>query len=207
VNEYCRRVRIAALALALCGCAHAPLPDPAGALEAWRRAVERDDPHAAWQLLSADTRAKIAEPAFIAEWRATSDERHAQAEALRTAPRPRQQADVLANGRVTRLTREADGWRLDSPRASEPGARAPEEALRRFVQAIEERNFDAFLRLLAEPLRALVERELSDRLAGLRTVVSKPIAPEGQRATVRYGSRYHIDIVEENGQWRVSDFN
>jgi hypothetical protein len=200
-------MRLVPLALLAIGCSQPALPAPATALEAWRKAVERDDPHSAWLLLSAESRAKTTETAFAGEWRATAEERRAQSDALKNATAAHQEAEVVAGGRVTRLERESEGWRLESPHASEPGARGPDEALRRFVRAVEERNFDAFLRLLSAPMRALVERELSDRLAGLRTVVGKPIAPEGNRATVRYGSRYHIDLVEENGQWRVTDFN
>ena len=184
--------------------------DPTGLLQAWSRAVARNDPHAAYGLLSSATRAQLSELAFTTEWRASAEERQTQATELHAQAGKRawrETAQVVSGGRTSPVVRESVGWRIGSPRRTDLGAPTPEDALKRFVQALEERSFDAFLRLLAEPLRGVVERELADRLTGLRTAVGKPIAVEGEHARVRYDSHYHIDLRRENGQWQVVDFN
>src|SRR5437588_513634 len=84
----------------------------------------------------------------------------------------------------------------------------PQEALRRLIDALDARDFDAVLRVLAEPLRTSLEQALSDRLEKLRTSVKKGgIEASGDHARIRYDSRYHIDLIQENGRWRVRDFN
>jgi hypothetical protein len=196
--------------LLLSACATAPSADPSSLLQAWTRAVDRNDPHAAYALLSSGTRAQITEAAFTIEWRASAEERRAQAAALRAQTGKhswRETAQVVSAGRTSPVVRESVGWRIGAPRRTDVGAPTPEDALRRFVQALEERSFDAFLRLLAEPLRGVVERELAERLTALKTAVGKPIAVEGEHARVRYDPRYHIDLRRENGQWQVADFN
>jgi hypothetical protein len=197
-------------ALALAGCVSGAVPDPSATLSAYAAAVARDDAHAAYGLLAASVRARLPEAEFTARWRATVAERRQHAEALRRAAgehRWRQTAHVESAGRVSPLVRETAGWRVDAPRRIEVGAATPEEALRRFVQALEDRNLDGFLRLLSEPLRQSIERELGERLTRLKAALGKPVTVEGERARVRYDPRYHIDLQRENGQWRVADFN
>lgn len=201
---------VAILVLALSGCAARRGPDPTSVLIAYAAAVERDDPRAAYALLSERVRDQVSEREFLERWRATQTERRAQAAALRAAAAARRfttGAQVDSGGRSSLLVLESGGWRVVAPRRTETGARTPEEAVRRFVEALERRDADALLRLLAEPLRSTVERELAERLAKLKATVGKPIPTEGDRARLRYDPRYHLELQRENGQWRVADFN
>ena len=87
------------------------------------------------------------------------------------------------------------------------GAATPEEALKRFAEGLEDRNFDTILQILADPLKVVVEREIAERLARAREALGKPVTVEGERARIRFDARYHLDLVKENGQWRIADFN
>jgi hypothetical protein len=76
------------------------------------------------------------------------------------------------------------------------------------VDALDARDFDAVLRILADPLRSSLEGALSDRLEKLRASLKKGgIESTGDHARIRYDSRYHIDLIQENGRWHVRDFN
>jgi hypothetical protein len=195
-------------ALLLTACAHRAAPDVRAPLRAWAEAARRDDPHAAWLLLSAAERKRVPEAQFRATWVASRAERDERAAALAAAPlEVAMVADVKVGDRTTRLLREPDGWRLVAPKWTVLGAATPEDALARFVRALETRDLDAVLSLLSEPLRNAVESELGDRLARLRGVLGKPIPVDGTRARVQYDARYHVDLVQENGQWSVADFN
>jgi hypothetical protein len=196
--------------LLLAGCAHPTLPRPDGTLRAYAAAVARDDPHTAWQLLAGPVRARVSEERFAEEWRASVAERTAQAELVKQAAsrgRVTEAASLRGDNWSVPLVRDPPGWRLASPRRSPLGAATPEEAVRRFAAALEEHNVDAILQLLADPLKTVVERELADRLARARGVVGKPVTVEGDHARVHFDQRYHIDLIRENGQWRIADFN
>jgi hypothetical protein len=205
------RLGLAALVVML-GCAHSKSSgEPGATLVAWADAVERDDSHGAWLLLSADTRASLGESTFRERWQKSRDEQRSQAAALREALA---EHHVHERARVSRsdgweasLVRDIDGWRVAAPRPREPAAPTPEEAVRRFARALEDHNFDAMLGLLSDPLRALVERELADRLGGLKQALERPIGIEGDRARIHYNTRFHLDVERDASGWRIADFN
>jgi hypothetical protein len=212
---YAANMRLWPLALlAAASCARAPEPrsDSTTVLGLFAAASARNDPHAAYQLLSTTTRAQRSETDFAAQWKASARELASQERRMRVVaaagPLPRHAEIHFADGRTLALTRDAEGWRLMAVRPSDTDASSPQEALRRFVDALESHDFDALLRLLAEPLRGTVEQALGERLEHLRRAVrSGGIETSGDHARLRYDSRYHLDLVRENGQWRIADFN
>lgn len=196
---------LAALALAP-ACAHSP-PPPRTALESWRAALQRDDAQSAWALLSAEERRRTPLVEFRRRWEAATDERRALAAALATAPAPTLRAQVTSDGRSLAVVAEGTAWRIVAPRSAELGGATASELLARVVAAFERRDADAIVRLFADPLRSAVERELADRLEGLRTLSRQPISPDATRVRLRYGSRYFIELVKEGGSWLISDLN
>jgi len=205
--------RLGAVALAAwAGCAHSPsVARPESGLAAYAKALERDDPRAAWALLAADARQRSSEADFTARWRATVEERKAQqaelAAAVAAGHVTEQARVVRPDGRAGFAVLEPAGWRVTNPRSSEPGPQTPEEALRRFARALELRSFDALLALLSDPLRGLVERELDERLTLLKKALGQPVTVDGDHARLLYDPRFHVDLKRENGAWRVADFN
>jgi hypothetical protein len=200
------------LAAAALGCAHLPPPgrasDPEPALAAWRQAIAARDPHAAYALLSSSLRARLSEADFALEWKAAQADLSAQEEALHAPHAVRRAAGELSDGRAWPLVCDSDRWRIAAVRPLEPGGDTPDDALRRLIAAVEARDFDAVLALLADPLRATLEHALAERLARLQAALRRgPVEASGNTARVRYDPRYHIDLVQENGRWRVADFN
>ena len=203
-------MRLVALAIVLGGCAHhseARL-DPRLVLRAWSEAIAHDDPHTAYGLLSSSLKSRLSEPDFIVQWKAAPAELTTQLDALRSSTLDRQAALRQRDGRALVAVFESGAWRLAAPRPSDDGADSPAEALRRLVDALDARDFDAILRQLAEPLRSSLESALQDRLEKLRAAVKKGgIDATADHARILYDSRYHIDLIQENGRWRVRDFN
>ncbi len=197
------------LLIAAGGCAaRAPAPNPSSVLAAWSSAIAHDDARAAWRLLSRDQRARMPEDEFLVRWRNTVEERQSQAARFKAASNFTEHAKITAgDGSTAALALEAGQWRPTAARATEPGASTPEEALGRFLHALEQRNFDALLGLLSDPLRGLVERELSERVQHLKQALGQPVAVDGDVARVHYEPRFHVDLKRENGVWRVADFN
>jgi hypothetical protein len=185
-------------------------PDPAGRLGALADALGRPDGRAMWSRLTRETRAQSTERTFLETWSGSAAERAQLADRLRAAASHRAvetHAELDSAGQLERLVFEDDRWRLEAARPTTRGASTPEEALRRFTAALEAHDLDALLHLLGDPLRTLVERELNDRLSGLRATVGQPVATDGDHAHVRYDAHHHIDLRRENGQWQVVDFN
>ncbi len=198
--------------LAALGCAHAPPPrasaDLEPALVAWQKAIAANDAHAAYALLSSSLRARVSESDFALQWKAVQADLSAQEEALHAPHAIRQASGELADGRAWPLVREADRWRVAAVRPLEPGGDTPEDALRRLIAAVDERDFDAVVALLAEPLRSTLEQALAERVARLKSSLRRGgVEASGNTARLRYDPRYHLDLVQENGRWRVADFN
>jgi hypothetical protein len=203
-------MRLAGLAILAVGCAHHPAArlDPQLGLRAWSEAIAHNDPHTAYALLSSSVKSRVGESDFTLQWKAAPAELSDQQDSLRAATVNRQAAVHQRDGRALVLVREDGLWRVASPRPRDEGADSPEEALRRLVDALDARDFDAVLRVLAEPLRSSLEQALGERLEKLRASIKKGgIEASGDHARIRYDSRYHIDLIQENGRWRIRDFN
>ncbi len=203
-------MRALALVIVAVGCAHQQEArhDPRHALRSWSEAVAHNDPHAAYALHSPRVKARLSEPDSAREWRPAPGELSQQQDELRTAAPTRHAAVRLRDGRSLAVLREDEAWRVASPHPLDEGASTPDEALEALLQAVDARDFDALLLLLADPLRSTLEDALADRLEKLRTAVKKGgLEVSGEHTRIRYGTRYHIDLIQENGRWRVADFN
>jgi hypothetical protein len=209
-----RRYSFAMLRLVWCallvGCAPRAGRPPATGVRAWLQAEARDDPRAAYRTLSRELRRSLPEAQFATRWRALAEERHGQAAALRALgdrpPTTRAHGLWRDSSEVT-LVREPGGWRLAAARITTAGAPSPEDAVLRFTEALERHDLDGLLDLMADPLRSQVERELLDRLQRLKASLHKEIQVNDNKARLRFDDRYYLDLVRENGRWRVSDFN
>ena len=194
----------------LLGCAPRGGTPPAAGLKAWLAAEARDDPRAGYRTLSRELRRTLGPDEFAARWKASAEERKAQAAALGpiATRAPEEKARGLwADGSEAKLVREAGGWRIVSPRISSGGAASPEDAVLRFTEALERHDLNGLLDLMADPLRSQVERELMDRLVRLKAALHKEIQVNDTKARLRLDERYYLDLTRENGRWRVSDLN
>jgi hypothetical protein len=193
------------------GCAHAPrrtAADPTALLRAWADAIQRDQPSQAWHLLAPELRARIPETDFRLAWRSALTDLAAQQEAIAARVRVRQADAELPDGRALALAHENGLWRIAAARPVAVGGETPEDTVRRLLAAIEAHDFDALLGLMAEPLRTLIEQSMSERADRLRAALRRgPLDSSGTPARIRYDARYHLDLVQENGRWRIADFN
>jgi hypothetical protein len=179
------------------------------------RAVAADDPRAAYALLSSAVRQRVSLETFTARWGEARAERDRQAASLESAlgagatlgERARLEVDAQ---QVTLLVREEDGWRLETPLLPSGGARTPEEALRRFADALDERSFAAALRLLSAERQEGVREALDSFSSGLRAHVAEAIEISTDRATLVWtdGTRqWKVVLKREHGTWHIDDFS
>jgi len=211
------RVGTLLVMLALCAChaggAGGSAADPAETVRAWRAAVDKNDPHAAYDLLSPRVRKDLTYAEFERQWKATGEERSRQAAAMSAAPA--EAGDVgaaaevaLEDGKKTRLVREKKFWRLEQPLLTSSRASTPQEAMRLFATALEDRNFFAVMRLLTSTRKDGLSAFLDGFIAGLRSNVGREITINNDRAVIEWkegAKTWKITLKKEDGEWRVDD--
>lgn len=177
----------------------------------------------AYQLLSADARRATPYDDFERVARENPDE-------VRETVRWLEQVDPnapvtarldLGNGETVQLVEEGSGWRLDPAVLDFYGQRSPRQAVRSFTRALDRRRWDVLVRfaprrvaegLSADQLRDAWERgadadDVQRMLTALRQSTERPIEISGERATMTYGvgNRFTMQLVREDGVWKIED--
>lgn len=194
-------------------------------LVAYREALRRDDPASAYLLMAPAVKGRTTYEQFVAQWRATQPERLAQLKLLSGEHGPAASPNQLALQALVSLPQGTalllvppsgqiqSGWLIADPDLSTVHAETPEQVLRLLIDAVEQRNYFALLRLLSASERQALEGELKERIERLRASMSRrQAAPQllevrGDRAHYQYDPRFFVDLVREKDGWRVLDLN
>jgi hypothetical protein len=190
-----------------------PSSPAADGVRAYVNALQADDAHAAYALLSADTRKKLSFEEFSLAWKQTAAERHWQAKALeetlRGSPDVGERAVAsVGDGKLVPLEREGNTWRLESELVTRTHAKDPADAIRMFAQAIAARDVDGALKTLTQRRRDGLQRQIDGFISGLAKHADNPIDKSATRAELRWdenGIRYRIVLRKEDDEWRVDD--
>jgi hypothetical protein len=204
-------VTVGLLALSACG-AHGATggPGPSTAVEAWRDAVARDDPKAAYGLLAPEMKKKLSYAEFERRWKETKAERERQAGALgaESGDADATAEITLPDGQKAALERDKGFWRMRQPLIRSTHASKPAEALRLFADALEQRNFYDVMRLMTSTRKDGLDDFLDTFVRGLRDHAAKEITISDDRAVIewREGSKtWKVTLRKEDGEWRVDD--
>lgn len=193
-----------------------PRGGPGATLDAYLSAVQTHRLDQAYALLSSDYRRTHDRAAFeraLAGWDPRSA---ARLKSGRVTLRAR--VDLPDGGELP-LVWEDGAWRMaGDPLDFYPQA-TPEEALRSFVRAVENRRYDVVLKFVPARYRATVTVEklrerwegerrgsLLDDLALARAHLGEPFAwaPSGDEATLSLGaSKKQVRLAREDGAWKV----
>ncbi|MGZ3408028.1 MAG: hypothetical protein ACXVAN_16365 [Polyangia bacterium] len=207
------RLRLVVVAVALAGCAPKPPAGPAETLRAFADAVRAGRTADAYALMSADYRKTHDKDAFV-RGLSPADQRSAgQLAKGRVALR----AEVeLADGERLELVQEPDGWRFARDPLDVYPQRAPDEALRSFVRAVERKRWDVVLRFIPQRYRSTItadslkERwdgagagELKAQLLVVKAHLDEPMELAADEARLPVGERKQVKLVREEGVWRV----
>jgi hypothetical protein len=200
-----RRFRqLALLVLLSAGCASGP--DVTDTLERYRVAMVRDDPKAAYALLTEETRRRWPFSQFERRWKETPMERAQQAQALAAADKIVYEAQVsVAGGSMVLRAESGKNWWVASGALPMAGAATPQAALRALIRAVELGDYRAFLRTLTQSKRERIERALRERLTKLRELADQPLEATGDQLVIQYDPDLKIWLRKEQGQWRVDD--
>jgi len=207
-----RRASRLALALVplLCACAGAANTGPQETLRRYIKAVDADHPAEAYALMDESVRKQMTPTEFAARWKTLRLELQAQAVQLKPLlakpVKARAQVTFPSGGRAS-LTYVDDRWKIDDGVALSGGAATPADALKAFIRAVESRNYELVMRFMARSVRESIERDITERLAKLRQALNQEIEVTGGRARLQYDPRYKIELIQEEGEWRILDLD
>ena len=183
-------------------------------MHAYITALRANDPHAAYDLLSSETRKRLSFDEFAIKWKESEAERRWQAKVLEDSlkgnPDVGERALIsFSDGKLVQLEREGKTWRLESELVSRSRAKRPSDALRMFADAIAARDVTAALNTLTARRRDGLTKQVEGFISGLAKHVTGPIDTYGaDRAELRWdenGIRYRIVLRKEDDEWRVDD--
>lgn len=211
---------VGALSL-LSACAGSRSASPDDALSAYAAALRAGRAREAYALLSNDAKKDIPFDSFKRIVRENPDEVAEIGRSL-AAPvgPPRVTAVVKApNGESLLLVLENGEWRVDGSAIDLYGQETPEAALHAFVRAFKNRRYDVLLRFVpnaerdglgVDELKRAWEGEERTELAALVAAVEANL-PDGRfevtgdRATMAFGAGGTVELVREDGRWKVED--
>lgn len=206
-----RRLALASLALAACVTPRSAGPtETLAAFESALAAGRLDDAYALMSTAYKQTHDKDAfarslgpaERRAAARWKPGKVELRAEVQ--------------LTDGETLPLVEENGAWRFARDPLDFYPQRAPDEALRSFLRAVEHKRWDVVLRFVPDKYRAQVtadavrdrwegERkpELAQQLAQVRAHLSEPIEIAGDEARLVVAERKQVKLVREDGVWKV----
>lgn len=189
-------------------CAPHQAVGPEEALRRYIAAIENDQPRVAYSFLDEAGRKRVSEAQFVSRWKDLRPELQAQAAALKAAlvrpPMAKAELSYPAGARAE-LSYQEGRWRLDRPVTISPRTATPLEAIQAFIQAVERREYQAVMPLLAKPVRERIERDIQSRLTKLKEALGQEIEVTGSTARLQYNTSLKIELTNEEGQWRVVD--
>jgi hypothetical protein len=214
---------VGALPAAFIGCAAGGASQgPREALREYALALHERRLADAYALLSRDARARVSFADFSRM--VTENGREIEdisASLLGPAEAPKVTATLTSpDGETLLLVYEGDGWRVDGSAFDLYGQGTPRAALESFVRAFDNKRYDVLLRFVPEAKRqGLTAEQLKQAWEGDQrpqverlTQALKASLPNlhievlGTRATVAYGPGGNVELIQEQGTWRIEDF-
>lgn len=209
------------LVFAAAGCGSSA-KGPGAALDAYSKALRKQDYAAAYELMSSSFRDKHSREEFVRMMKENSQEASETAERLRVKP-----TDVAVTaefryglGDRMRLVREGDRWRIASNPIQFYSQATPREALRSFVRAYKLKRWDVMLRFVpnvyrermnVDKLRRQFEgdsrEDVDVMMKMLEANIDEPIIDKGNEARMTYGDRYEVKFIREDGLWKIRDID
>lgn len=213
---------LAALVAVTQGCASTRASArPDETLRAYSKALREGRAKEAYGLLSDDAKKTIPFESFARIVKENPQEVSELATALeRPADAPRVTATVAPpGGPVLLLVYEDGAWKIDGSSVDLYSQATPERAVFAFVRAFDNGRFDVLLRFVPDAQRGNLtpaalekawtgeQREEVERMMGALKAALPTARFEllGERATMAYGAGGTLELVRENGAWKVED--
>ncbi len=203
------------------GCAPTTPRTPEAALHQFAEAVDQKDWDRAYALLSDETRAQISPEEFRRQLLRHPGEAEEFAAQVQRSPAAVVSAQVTTpDGDQLNLVLQDGSWRIDESAIDFYSQKEPRLALGSFVRAYDFERYDVLLRfvpedklsgLSAETLKTSFQGEMKAEMEqiveGIRANYLKAsIEVLGEHAAMSYGSGAAVELILEDGVWKIEDF-
>jgi len=204
---------LAATACPACHACHASgARSPEALRDAYAQALRRDDPAAAYDLLSPQLQAATTRVAFAARWKAQRREREAALAAIKSLP-PTHRAAILGGqtvhgDRVLAWVRVADHYQIVHGLPGLPDSSTPAQAIRAFLVTVRSADLHTLEALVSDDLTARLRDDWNRRATIIEALLGQPGAIEYstdmQRAVLRYEPGRALTLEQSPAGWRLT---
>lgn len=205
------------------GCARRSTATPRSALDAYAEALKEDRLDDAYALLSEESRAELS---FV-EFKSIVEKNPKEVAALIEKAQSEKEPPLVTaefiteTGDTLTLIYEKGAWRIDESAVKLYDQSQPRQALTSFVKAYDRKRYDILLGfvpeadlkegLTADNLKSAWEGEqkleIERIVEGLRThLATGELEVLGDRAVMSYGAGGVVELIRENGVWKIEDF-
>ncbi len=214
------RLSLAIFVMGAVGC-HSPKMDAQATARAYYRALAAGRAGRAYDLLDPSLKKQMSRSRFLRNAEELSDEQRA---AFKKAASSK---DLNVSVVLTLHTKESrtlvwrktkKGWRLTTNLFAFYPQDSPRQALRSFLTALQHRRLDILLRFVPRKFRkhmsdkdiqSMFQGEQGKRIRTLAKILAShlddPMEIHGDSATLVYGDGAKVNLVREEGVWRILD--
>jgi len=199
--------------LALCAaCRPTGARSPEALRDAYAQALRRDDPDAAYALLSPELQAATSREAFRARWQAQPGERKAALAALAALP-PAHRAPIAGGqtvhgARLLTWVEVAGTYQIVGGLPGLPDTSTPAQAIRAFLAAVRRADLHTLEALVSDDLANRLRDDWHRRAAAIEALLDQPGALEFssdmQRAVLRYEPGRALTLEQTSTGWRLT---
>lgn len=203
---------LAGLALVGCACRTSGARSPEALRDAYAQALRRDDPDAAYALLSPELQAATSRDAFRARWRAQTAERQAALTALAALP-PAYRAPIAGGHtvhgeHVLTWAEVAGTYQIVGGLPGLPDTSTPIQAIRAFLAAVRRADLRTLEALVSDDLASRLRDDWQRRATAIEALLDQPGALEFssdmQRAVLRYEPGRALTLEQTTAGWRLT---
>ena len=198
--------------LAATACRSPGARSPEALRDAYAQALRRDDPAAAYALLSPQLQAATTRATFIARWTAQTREREAALAAIKGLP-PTHRVAILGGhtvhgDRVLTWVRVAGHYQILHGLPGLPDSSTPAQAIRAFLAAVRSADLHALEALVSDDLAARLRDDWNRRATVIEALLEQPGAIEYSsdmlRAVLRYEPGRALTLEQSPAGWRLT---
>jgi hypothetical protein len=196
-----------------CGaCRASGARSPEALRDAYAQALRRDDPDAAYALLSSELQATTSRAAFRARWQAQAAERKAALTALTALP-PAYRAPIASgqtvHGKHVLTWAEVAGtYQIVGGLPGLPDTSTPAQAIRAFLAAVRRADLHTLEMLVSDDLASRLRDDWERRASAIEALLDQPGALEFssdmQRAVLRYEPGRALTLEQTTVGWRLT---
>jgi hypothetical protein len=109
--------------------------------------------------------------------------------------------------RIAAVVLEDGAFRVEAAAALPARAASPEDALRELREVLARRSFAGLLRVLTADAARSLDAQLASVVEALADPATVEIEVDGRRATARLPGGHTVKLEQEDGAWRIRDFD